>query len=187
MKGLWKVGAALALVAALAAFLLVAAAGARERGRVSYCRNNLRKLGEMAYQRLVSEELTGATGRAYWQEIREENFTNVRGGKKTWVRRFGGLNPFGCPVRGVHPLDLSQLSDEELERHMSDPSTIDFRGPRLAVGLLSATPYIIGADYAHNHPGGVGHVLLVDHTVREVHDAVTVKPFVGREAESLED
>src|SRR5262245_17115380 len=187
MKGLWKVGAALALVAAVAAFLLVAAAGARERGRITYCRNNLRKLGEMSYQRLLAEEQTDATGRTYWQEIREENFTNLRGGKKTWVRRFGGLNPFACPVRGVQPLDLSQLSDEELARHMSDPSTIDYRGPRQAVGLQTATPCIIGADYAHNHPGGAGHVLLVDRTVREVHEAVTVRPFAGSEAESLEE
>jgi hypothetical protein len=189
MKGIWKLGAALALAAAAAAFLLIAASGARDRGRTTYCRNNLRKIGEMAYQRLVAEELTEATGRAYWQEIREENFTNLRGGKKTWVMRFGGLNPFGCPVRGVQPLDLSLLSAEELERHMSDPMTIDYRGPRLAAGMLSATPYILGADFDRNHPGGGGHVLLVNHTVREIHAAVGVKKFLDepRAGESLSD
>jgi hypothetical protein len=187
MSGALKLGIAVTLAVAAVGLLFVAAAGARERGRISYCRNNLRKLGEMAFLKLGSEEGSPATGRKFWQEVRVENFTTVKAGKETWVIRFGGLNPFGCPVRGVQPIDLSELSEAELERHMSNPGTIDFRGPNLAPGLHSvrmARP--LGADLPGNHPNGGGHVLLVDLSVREVREAVSFKEFrdaAGADAE----
>lgn len=175
MSGMLKLGIALAFVAAGAGFLVVAAAGARARGRISYCRNNLRKLGELAFQKVGSGEDRPATGRKFWQEVRVENFTTVKGGQETWGVRFGGLNPFGCPVRGVQPLDLSALSPEELARHMSDPSTIDYRGPHEPPGQSSVRPEALGADRPGNHHDGGGHVLLADFTIRDVRDAIQVK------------
>lgn len=187
MSGAAKLGIAVALAAAAAGLLFVAAAGARERGRISYCRNNLRKLGEMAFQKLGSDDVSGDTGRKFWQEIRVENFTTVKGGKETWVVRFGGLNPFGCPVRGIQPLDLSELADADLERHMTDPATIDYRGPRLPPGIHSARmARPLGADLPGNHRDGGGHVLLVDLSVREMREAVSFKEFrdaTGADAE----
>jgi hypothetical protein len=172
-----KLGVGLALAAVAAAFLVVAASGARERGRNTYCRNNLRKLGEMAFPLMGSEEPIAETGRKFWQEVRVENFTTIKQGKEIWVTRFGGLNPFGCPVRGVQPLDLSGLTPEELERHMTDPSTIDYRGPRNPPGLSSVRPETVGGDLEGNHGGGGGHVLLVDLSIREVRNALQVKRF----------
>ncbi len=187
MGGALKLGIAVTLAAAAVGLLFVLAAGARERGRISYCRNNLRYLGEMAFLKLGSEEASGETGRAFWQVIRVENFTTIKGGKETWVLRKGGLNPFGCPVRGIQPLDLSELSQPDLEHLMNDPATIDYRGPKLAPGLHSvrmARP--LGADLPGNHPNGGGHVLLVDLSVREVREAVSFKEFrdaTGADAE----
>ena len=177
MKGALKLGIAAAVAAGAGAVLVVAAAGARERGRETYCRNNLRRLGEFAFQKLVSEDRIPDTGRRYWQEIRREQFTTIKGGQETWVLRFAAANLFACPVRGVQPLDLSGLSQGELERVMSDPSTIDYRGPRAPAGSLSVLPYALGADRPGNHPNGGGHVLLADLRVREIREAVVVKPL----------
>ena len=172
--GALKVGLGVAIVAIVAALLLVAAAGARARGNLSYCRNNLRKLGEMAYQKLGSEDMIEATGRKFWQQIRFENFSTPKGGKDVWFVRFGGLNPFGCPVRGVQPLNLGALSPEELERHMSDPSTIDYRGPKKVPVVTAGGLRALGGDLPGNHPHG-GHVLLIDLSVQDVHEAVKLK------------
>jgi len=178
MSGWLKLGICLLLAAAGAGFLVVAAAGARERGRVSYCRNNLRMLGWYAFQKLESGEDIAESGRGFWQVIRRENYTTLKGGVEKWVLHKAGLNPFGCPVRAVQPLDLSELTQEELERHMSDPSTIDYRGPRRPQGLSSSRrPVALGVDLPGNHPGGGGHLLLTDLSMRDVRDAVVVKPL----------
>ena len=184
MKGALKLGIAAAVAAGAAGVLVIAAAGARERGRDTYCRNNLRRLGEFAYQKLASRDLIPETGRNYWQVIRFENWTDVRGDQTKWVLRFGGLNIFGCPVRGVQPLDLSELSADEYGRFMSDPNTIDYRGPRTPAGSLSVLPYALGADRPGNHPNGGGHVLLADLRVKEIREAVVIKPL--RDATSAE-
>lgn len=172
-----KLAIAAALAAAAAGLILVAASGARERGRMTYCRNNLRKLGEMGFQMLESEETRALTGRNFWQRVRVEHFTTVKGGKETWVTRFGGLNPFCCPVRGAQPLDLSVLSEEGLSRLMSDPATIDYRGPHSPLGESSSRPAAMGGDLEGNHGNGKGHILLVDLTVREVREALKVGPL----------
>jgi hypothetical protein len=158
-------------------FLLIAAAGAKERGRNTHCRNNLRKLGEMAYQKAASEDQRTAEGRAYWQEVRQEYFTDVKGGKETWIVRFGGLNPFGCPVKGVQPLNLAKLSEADLTRLMTDPTTIDYRGPRLQGASPLPRPEALGADIEGNHGGSGGNILLIDLSVREIRDAVRVAPI----------
>jgi len=172
--GALKVGLGVAVVAVVAALLLVAAAGARARGNLSYCRNNLRKLGEMAFQRLASEDMIEATGRKFWQQVRFDNFTSEKGGKTTWFIKFGGLNPFGCPVRGVQPLNLAALSPEELERHMGDLSTIDYRGPNKAPVGTGSGLQILGGDLKGNHPHG-GHVLFIDLSIRDVREAIKLK------------
>ena len=171
-----KLGIGLVFAAAVAGLLVVAASGARDRGRLTYCRNNLRKLGELAHPKLEFIDPTAPTGRRFWQEIRFEHYTDVRGENVKWVLRYGGLNPFGCPVRGVLPLDLSALSQEEYERLMKDPASIDFRGPRQPSGIAPAKrPMVVGADLAGNHPGGGGHVLLMDFTMKEIRDSVQFK------------
>lgn len=172
-----KFGIALALAAVAAGFLVIAAQGARQRGRMTYCRNNLRKLGELAYPKMGSDEPITETGRKFWQEVRVEHFTTFKQGKLVWYTRFGGLNPFGCPVRGAQPLDLSALTPEDLVRHMSDPSTIDYRGPRAAPGQAPGKPEPVGGDLERNHPGGGGHILLVDLSVVDVRNALQVKEF----------
>jgi hypothetical protein len=172
-----KLGIAAALAAAAAGLLVVAAAGASERGRLTYCRNNLRKLGEMGFQMLDSEEPRTLTGRTFWQRVRVEHFTTLKGGRETWVTRFGGLNPFCCPVRAVHPLDLSPLSQEELTRLMTDPSTIDYRGPHSPLDESAPRPAAMGGDLEGNHGNGKGHILLIDLTVREVRDALQVQGY----------
>jgi hypothetical protein len=174
MKAAAKSILVLVLLLAGAGVLVIWAAGARARGRLSYCRNNLRKLGEMAHQKLVSGNPVETAGRAFWQEVRVENFSQARSEKNEWFIKFGGLNPFGCPVRGVQPLNLGLLSKAELERHMNDPATIDYRGPAGPPGSPQSGLEVLGADRDGNHPHG-GHVLLLDLSVTEVRRAVVLR------------
>lgn len=162
-RGLVKLIAGGAAVLALGAVLLVLVVDARYRGQVSYCRNNLRRLGTLAHKELAAAfEPPPERGRAFWQRIRELAYYNDR--RKEWMR-VGALNPFGCPVRGKAPLNLMELPDEEYVRAMSDPSTIDYRGPK-DLGDSAQGPRLLGADRIDNHPSG-GHVLFVDLSVRE--------------------
>jgi hypothetical protein len=177
MKGALKIGIALALLGAAAAFLLIAAEGARDRGRVTWCRNNLRKLGTMGYDKLETDPSREATGRAFWQDVRRANYTSERGGVETWIIRQGGANPFGCPVRGVQPRDLTTLSKADFEKHMSDPATIDYRGPRNAPPMESNRPEVLGGDLDGNHGGRGGHILLVDLSVRDVRTGLQILTF----------
>ncbi|HEU4338457.1 MAG TPA: hypothetical protein VFS19_00175 [Planctomycetota bacterium] len=178
-----KIGIALVLAAVAGGVLVVVASGARDRGRDTYCRNNLRKLGQLAWDRLKSDDERTTGGRAFWQEVRQDKFTNVIGGKESWIVRFGGLNPFGCPVRGVQPLDLAALEPEAYARLMSDVKTIDYRGPRIPAASPPSRPEVVGGDLEGNHPRGGGHVLFADLSVGRVLDALVVKP-VGEAPES---
>jgi hypothetical protein len=191
MKGALKIGIAVALILAVAGFLVVAADGARGRGRMTHCRNNLRKIGEMAHQKLESEIDNPVTGRAFWQEVRSEQFSKLdrKTGKDKWDIRFGGMNPFACPVLGTQPADLSIYADDYagLERLMSNPSTIDYRGPRSPVSSSSGKPEVLGGDRPGNHPRGSGHVLLIDLSVREIRDALTVQLADEGSAQGLSD
>lgn len=174
MKAAAKSTLVLVFLLAAAGILVVWASGARARGKLSYCRNNLRMLGQLAHQELAPGNVIEATGRAFWQEIRVRQYSQVRYGKNDWFIKHSGLNPFGCPVRGVQPLNLSLMSPEELARVMSDPATIDYLGPGGPVGSTHKGSEVVGADRDGNHPHG-GHVLLVDLSITEVRRAVVLR------------
>ncbi|MBI4566620.1 MAG: hypothetical protein HY716_18235 [Planctomycetes bacterium] len=185
MISCFKLGALIVTGAGVLALLVILASGARARGKLTYCRNNLRFLGQLAHQQLPSGvDESGAevhlTGRAFWQAVRRDHFTrsNPRLGKREWIVRFGGMNPFGCPVRGAQPLDLSRLKPSELEAHMSDPETIDYLGPRRPIEAPPPGFLILGADRRGNHPRG-GHILRVDLSIDDLRDAVNVQEWVA--------
>ena len=191
MKGPLKAVLAVALVAVLAGFLVVAAEGARSRGRMTHCRNNLRKIGEMAHQKVENEIDNPVTGRAFWQEVRTTQFSKVdrKTGKDRWDIRFGGLNPFACPVLGSQPADLTIFAEDYagLERLMSDPSTIDYRGPKSPVNPASTKPETLGGDRPGNHRNRSSHVLFIDLSVREIRDALVVQVDTGQADGALSD
>ncbi len=187
-----KLGIGVLVAAAVAALLVVLAAGARERGRLTHCRNNLRKLGELAHQKLAAGESTEASGREFWQEVRREHFSRIdpRRKKDVWFVKFGGLNPFGCPVRGVQPEDLAALVRDDaaaFEKLMTDPATIDYSGPK-APPTGDPGRRVLGADRPGNHKDG-GHVLRADFSVQELGTAVDVTGWkdVPGAAEQLKD
>jgi hypothetical protein len=146
-----KIGVLAGIVAAAASLLLVLYHHARMRGLESYCRNNLRHLGTIAWnnRRAVDPQ---RTGRDFWQAVREEQYRDLRG---KW--RPIEPDPFVCPVRGTtvsNPLN---------------PQTIDYRGPVRVREDFEKTPKTepIGADRPGNHPSG-GHVLRIDGSVQDV-------------------
>jgi hypothetical protein len=158
MGGPAKSAAAAAGVAAALAVLLILAAGARQRGRLAHCRNNLRHLGGLAIRNwaLLDPE---RTGRAFWQQVREAQYRDVRG-------RWQPIHPdpFVCPVLGT------------TESRPDSPEAIDYLGPRAVREQAKDTPagQPLGADRPGNHPGGGGHVLRLDTSADEVN------PFVER-------
>ena len=150
------VGTAIAIAATLVALTW----RARAEGRLSHCRNNLRHLGGLAHAQFAAnyESVPAQGGRAFWQAVRQTRYYDNR--NKSWRRE--PLNPFGCPVRDVAPLGLASLDPAALAAHMSDPRSIDYRGP----GSVPEEPakMVLGADREGNHPRG-GHVLRVDFTI----------------------
>ncbi len=124
---------------------------ARHRAKLSHCRNNLRHLGMIAGRNWMILDPRN-TGRAFWQDVREKQYKDVRG---KW--RLPDPDPFVCPVLGT------TVSRKE------DASAIDYRGPRTVRENWSDIPAEepLGADRPGNHPSGL-HVLLRDATVREV-------------------
>lgn len=173
------VGAAVA-----AALIFVLAYGARQRGRMTHCRNNLRMLGQLAHQKLAAGETSESAGRDFWQELRVEHCSRIRPreSRVEWFVKFGGLNPFGCPVRGAHPDDLAEYQQRDgagFEKLMSDPATIDYQGPEGRVDPEGGGRRQLGADAPGNHPDGTGHVLHVDLSVQEVEKALDVKAWTS--------
>lgn len=162
MGGRAKTAVAAAALAAALAVLLVLAVGARHRGRLAYCRNNLRHLGGLAVRNWALLDAERG-GRAFWQQVREAQYRDVRG-------RWQPIHPdpFVCPVLGT------------TESHPDSPEAIDYLGPReireQAKDMPSGQP--LGADRPGNHPGGGGHVLRLDTSAEEVN------PFVERLGET---
>jgi hypothetical protein len=169
-RGMVKLVAAGAAGAAVLAGLVALTHRARAEGRRSYCRNNLRHLGQEAYSVYAAGwefQRPEARGRAFWQGYREFVY-RTRDGR--WIRR-GQLNPFGCPVRGAAPANFDLLDDPAFAAYMADASTIDYLGP----AELPEKPgtVLLGADRPGNHPGG-GYVLTVDFAVGKVPDSAEV-------------
>lgn len=152
MRGLSKLAAAAALVAVCTALLAAFAAGATERGKLAYCRNNLRQLGLLAVNNWNTLD-PARTGRAFWQEVRQAQYRDVKGNWRP-IRP----DPFVCPVH------------ETTESAAGDPSRIDYRGPRRLRDAVRDTPKAepIGADRPGNHSGGGGFVLRLDTSVDAV-------------------
>lgn len=148
MKGLVKLGAAAAVLAAAASLLLALYAGAATRGREAQCRNNLRQLGVLAANNWMLLDPAKA-GRAFWQEVRVAQYRDTNG---RWqeIRP----DPFVCAVHG------RTTSNRE------DVAAIDYRGPRKPGAELrdygKARP--LGADRPGNHRSG-GWVLRLDTSV----------------------
>ncbi|MFN3485450.1 MAG: hypothetical protein ACK44W_08220 [Planctomycetota bacterium] len=158
MGGRAKGAVAVAVAGLALAVLLVLAAGARHRGRLAHCRNNLRHLGGLAVRNWALLD-PARTGRDFWQQVREAQYRDVRG-------RWQPIHPdpFVCPVLGT----TASRPDA--------PETIDYLGPRAVREQAKDTPpgEPIGADRPGNHPGGGGHVLRLDTSTGEVN------PFVER-------
>jgi hypothetical protein len=167
-----KLGAAALAAVVLGALLVVLVVNARQKGRLSHCRNNLRRLGTIIHKERLNlvEEPPEGRGRAFWQEFRESEYYNA--GRKEW-RKKGELNPFGCPVRGVAPASFLEMSDADFARHMTDPTTIDYRGPK-AWPTSPSGPLLLASDRDGNHPSG-GHVMFADLSVVKADGAVSVR------------
>src|SRR2546428_13765410 len=90
-----KIALAAVLLAAALALLVVLFHGARARGREAYCRNNLRHLGGLAARNWNRIDLQ-RSGRDFWQNVREEQYRDVRG---KWQPI--SPDPFVCPVLGT--------------------------------------------------------------------------------------
>jgi len=168
-RGLLKLVVALAAAVVIGAVLVMLTWRARAEGRLSHCRNNLRHLGELAHAQFAAnyESVPDAGGRAFWQVVREFNYFDAR--NRSWIKK--PLNPFGCPVRGAAPPDLAELDPQALARYMSDPATIDYRGP--AAFPPEPARIALGADREGNHPRG-GHVLTADFTILRTSEALDV-------------
>ena len=169
-----KLAAAAAVSFGAAAALLLLTQRARTEGRLTHCRNNLRQIGVLSFgvmaenwDQVVAEP---SRGRALLQLIRRGKFYDETNGR--WIRGVR-LNPFGCPVKGVQPPDLTEIPDADYQKLMSDVATIDY----LAAGDLPAErpkgKCVFAADRAGNHPSG-GYVLLVDFSVEKIDQAVEV-------------
>lgn len=131
---------------------------------MAHCRNNLRQLGVRAHANFLMnyDQILEIHGREFWQLVRVYDYQGSRPGE--WKKDGRRLNPFGCPVLGIQPDDFAKLDDAAFAKLMSDPSTIDYRGPSSwpeAPGRM-----VLGADREGNHPSG-GHVLLGDFSVQK--------------------
>jgi hypothetical protein len=170
-RGLLRLAAAVAAIAILSAVLAILIVNARQKGKLSHCRNNLRRLGGMVHSdRLnVAEDPPEERGRAFWQHYRRREYYNAA--QKRWIRK-SDLNPFACPVLGRCPSALSVLSEAEYSALMDDAGTIDYRGPK-ELPTPPSGRIVLAADRDGNHPSG-GYVLLVDLTVAKGDDAVDV-------------
>lgn len=135
----------------LTSVMLVAYHGARVRGRMTHCRNNLRYLGERGIE-LLRESWLGSPeagqvrqggGRRFWKLVRD---VKLRGKKLD-------LSPFACPfVMGDRtPLEEGPLPLE----------AITYRGPAADPFSHSGAEFPLGADRPEDHHGRPIHVLLV--------------------------
>ena len=146
MPGRIKIGLAAAGGVVLLALLMVSLSGARERGNLHHCRNNLRHLGFIAInnQAFLDPELRGI---AFWNRIREVQYKTRKG---DWLPM--DPDPFICPVYG------KTKSDKE------DPRAMDYLGPAYDPTQL-VSGRAIGGDRVRNHEPG--YVVLYDTTVVE--------------------
>ncbi|GEM_PF-5544736 len=163
------------LVAGVVSLTVVSTAESRRRARHHHCRNNCRRLGEIAGQEISANKLT-KTGRLFWHQVRFRAYTAARqkipaatveeeeakdctqvpcrnpkhehAWKSIWP------DPFVCPVYG------RTVSNRE------DPETIDYRGPRV-LPVPVPERFLIGADRPGNHPDGSGFVLYSDRSIQE--------------------
>lgn len=117
--------------------------GARHRGQLSHCRNNLQWLGELAKQALTEaslnpelpdfEELKKARGREFWRVV-----WKIKLSKKPRE-----LSPFACPF--VHEnVPLSGTEDLAIDH-------IDYRGPAYDPFECTTEFMPLGADRQNNH------------------------------------
>lgn len=166
VNGLGKLLLAAGAGAAALAVLLVLYAGARQRGRLAHCRNNLRHLGGMAVRNWGILD-PGRPGREFWQQVREAQYRDVRG---NWQPL--DPDPFVCPVLGTTE------SKPQSSRH------IDYLGPAAVPEQPKDLPRgaPLGADRPGNHPSG-GHVLRLDTSVDDLRPAVEAFPRSAREWE----
>lgn len=177
-SALLKVFGGVAVVAAMASFLVVALTGARHRAHLTHCRNNLRRLGEDAAYLMEKEESMmrlrlqewsreqGRTepvalrGRHFWQAVRlvvyRQKFPDKRVGYK-----YVGVDMFDCPLNGLVAANWDSLD------------TIDYRGPaeELLPGHVEAgrvSNREIAADRDGNHGAGQGgYALFLSMEIRD--------------------
>jgi hypothetical protein len=139
----WGMGISVIFVLGVA--MAFAWTGARHRGQLSHCRNNLQWLGELAKQTLTEaslnpdlsdfEELKNARGRAFWQVV-----WKIKLSKKPRE-----LSPFACPF--IHEnIPLSGTEELKLDQ-------IDYRGPAFNPFDSTKEFVALGADRIDNHGG----------------------------------
>lgn len=151
-----------AAVIAAGAVLISLYVGARTRGLETYCRNNLRQLGALAWNNRDQID-PRRSGRDFWQAVREAQYQDVR---KKWQPI--DPNPFVCPVHGT------------TASKVDDASTIDYRGPVTVREGFRSLPKTepIGADRIGNHFSG-GFVLRLDMSVDDVQKLIDREPGDG--------
>ena len=182
-SALLKIFGGVAVVAAMASFLVVALTGARRRAELTHCRNNLRRLGEDAATLLEKDESmirrrlnawaaeTGDAGpvelrgRRFWQAVRLVVYRQKFPKENREGYKYVGVDMFDCPLNGAGARNWDSLD------------TIDYRGPdeellpdHVEAGRVANR--VVGADRAGNHASG-GYVLFLSMEIRDRYPELT--------------
>jgi hypothetical protein len=143
------------LVLFLGGILILAAQGARYRGKLTQCKMNLIYLGKMATQIYKSGFEINSRGRMFWQSLRDL----YEKGREGYIIRHP--DPYVCPVLGRTPTNYG------------DPDCIDYRGPSRDLASYGRDDPI-ACDRKDNHGKGMyGFVLFLDLSVEESYPRVT--------------
>ena len=159
IKSIIKIGVFVGIIVSLIAIVSLLAFDARRRGKISYCQNNLRNLGNLAYYYIIDAKRDNAKiqkrGSEFW---REGDFYGEW--KKQKVK---DLDIFICPLTDKYSADAKE------------PISIDYRGPQLDPFEYKKNEPI-GADKVNNHGEGMGgNVLLMDLSVSSASISVTAE------------
>lgn len=190
-NGLVKAILGLAVLAVMAAVLVVSLRDAKRRATLTHCRNNLRKLGELAikypdldgprwdslcrdYEATFGRPCDFASdGRGLWQRIKILGFARKKretpdSDRVSMSFNLEPMNMFDCPVNGPNAAPVESIE------------SIDYRGPTRSKLLVPVVPspfpirrrfqYDVepfASDRPGNHADGRVYVLYMDLTVSD--------------------
>jgi len=166
-KAVIKLLILIVILIVLASILFISIADAQYRGKMTYCRNNLRGLGYLAayYIRDNRDEKIPFRGREFWLEVvvGRDPVTQERiiKGSEWEKARQQGLDMLVCPVLG------------KTESRYGDVKFVDYRGPANDPATYKNDD-VFGSDRELNHGADGCNILFIDLTVRDVKEGVIV-------------